>query len=45
MKFENKLLNDYAKLIVKVGVNPKKNQLVYINSIIEAAPLTRLVVD
>jgi aminopeptidase len=40
-----KKLQDYAKLIVRIGVNVQKNQVVVINSIIEAYPLTRLVVE
>jgi aminopeptidase len=40
-----KLLIEYAKLIVKVGANVQKNQVVVINSILEAQPLTKLVVE
>ncbi|MDR2567973.1 MAG: aminopeptidase [Mycoplasmataceae bacterium] len=40
-----KKLEDYAKVIVNVGANVKKDQIVVISSIIEAYPLTRLVVE
>ena len=38
-------LKKYAKLIVKMGVNVKKNQSVIINASIEAAPLVTAVVE
>jgi aminopeptidase len=38
-------LKDYAQVITKVGVNVQKGQVVIINSIVEAYPLTRLVVE
>lgn len=43
-KKENKLI-DYARLIVKVGANVQKKQIVLIDSIIEAKPLTTKVVE
>lgn len=38
-------LRKFAKLIVKRGVNVQKNQVVYVNASIEAAPLVEYVVE
>jgi len=40
---ENKLLEKYALLLVKTGINIQKNQILVINSPIECAPFTRIV--
>nr|WP_092072520.1 aminopeptidase [Dendrosporobacter quercicolus]NSL48520.1 aminopeptidase [Dendrosporobacter quercicolus DSM 1736]SDM43310.1 aminopeptidase II. Metallo peptidase. MEROPS family M29 [Dendrosporobacter quercicolus] len=40
---ERKLLEKYARLIVKTGVNIQKNQILVINSPIECAGFTRLI--
>jgi len=40
---ENKLLEKYALLLVKTGINIQKNQTLVINSPIECAPFTRIV--
>ncbi|MFC4779495.1 aminopeptidase [Paenibacillus sp. GCM10023252] len=40
----NLQLNNYAKLIVKVGVNIRSGQTLVVNSSLEAAELTRLIV-
>jgi leucyl aminopeptidase (aminopeptidase T) len=42
---QSKLLSDYARLIAHVGVNVQPKQIVLIDSIIEAAPLTEKVVE
>ncbi|BBH23811.1 aminopeptidase AmpS [Paenibacillus baekrokdamisoli] len=41
----NQKLEQYAELIVKVGVNVQQGQEVFITSAIEMAPLARLIVD
>jgi len=40
---DNKLLEKYALLLVKTGINIQKNQTLVINSPIECAPFTRIV--
>ena len=41
----NQKLEQYAELIVKVGVNVQQGQEVFITSAIEMAPLARLIAD
>jgi aminopeptidase len=45
MQFNQKEINDYAKVIVRVGVNVQKNQPVVISAIVEALPLVQAVVE
>jgi aminopeptidase len=45
MGIDNKKLIDYAKVIVRVGVNVQKNQPVVISAIVESIPLVRCVVN
>ena len=45
MTNKDKLLNELARLAVKVGVNVQPNQMVVINSPLHAAPLTRKIVE
>ena len=40
---DNKLLEKYALLLVKTGINIQKNQTLVINSPIECAAFTRIV--
>lgn len=42
---EQKMLEKYARLIVKTGINLQENQLLVINSPIECAPFTRMVAE
>ena len=39
---EQKRLESYARLVVRIGVNLQKNQILVINSPIECAPFARL---
>ena len=45
MTNKDKLLNELARLAVKVGVNVQTNQMVVINSPLHASPLTRKIVE
>ena len=44
MEFKEKL-REYAKLIVQVGVNVQENQVCFLWSDVDSAPLTRLIAD
>jgi aminopeptidase len=41
----DQMLEKYARLIVKTGINLQKNQILVINSPIECAPVTRIVAE
>lgn len=45
MNNNNEILKKYARLSVKTGVNIQKNQTLVVNSPIECAPFTRMVVE